>query len=234
MNSTKAAKKDVDSFIPADESPLYLLFFGLTAQILFRFHFHQVLIANRYRGYHNRRTLYYANHTSWWDGLIPLLLNRKIFRQRARALMEDKQMRRYPFFRKLGAFSVNLSDKRSLPSTLSQSLDTLKREKGALYLYPEGEIRPFSSQDLTFEKGLAWILKRCDPALVDTVPVSIYMHTAFSSRPQLNIHIGEPVPYSPEMEISELNRMLEERLCNDLQETAKLAFHHKEEFEIRV
>lgn len=234
MNSTKVAKSSSDSFIPADESRVYTLIFYLFARFLFWYRFKNIFIKNNYRQNRNRKTIYYLNHTSWWDGLIPLLLNRKIFRQHARAMMEDKQMRRYKFFRKLGAFSVNLTEKRSTSATLKYALASLERENGALYVYPEGEIRPFSSHDLTFENGLSWILKKCDASSVDAVPVSVYIHTAFSNKPELFIHIGEPVSISPDLPISHLNRILENRLCSDLQHVMESAFHRKASFDIRM
>lgn len=234
MNSIKAAKSRSNRFIPADESPLYLFFFDLLARFLFRLRFKSVFIKNSYKPAKDRKTIYYLNHTTWWDGLIPLLLNRRIFKQNARAMMEDKQMRTYPFFRKLGTFSVNLTQKKAIHSTLSYALASLEREQGALYLFPEGEIRPFSSSSLTFKQGLAWLLKRCPVENVDAVPVSIYMHTAFSNKPELFIHIGQPVIFSPELSIRALNTLLEERLCADLRKLVEISFHHRDEFELRL
>ena len=100
-------------FIPASESAGFIAVFDIYVRNLFRRRFKNILIDQEYQPSAESRTIYYLNHTSWWDGLIPLLLNQKRFRQKARAMMEDKQMLEHRFFRKIGAFSVNLQGSQS-------------------------------------------------------------------------------------------------------------------------
>jgi 1-acyl-sn-glycerol-3-phosphate acyltransferase len=47
----------------------------------------------------------YANHSSWWDGLVFLEILRR-FDFEYYVMMEEKQLRNLFFFRWLGAFSV--------------------------------------------------------------------------------------------------------------------------------
>ena len=178
-------------FIPAQESKLITSLFGWYTKWLFRSRFKRVWLKQSYRPASDSRTIYYLNHSSWWDGLIPLLLNRNLFHQRGRAMMEDKQMLRYRFFRRIGAFSVNLENPRhSLPS-LRYALDSMKRENASLYIYPEGKIVPFTVDKPVFQGGLTWLSDRLPE--VDVVPVGIYIHTMRGSKPELHISIGEPV-----------------------------------------
>src|SRR5699024_12638087 len=81
----------------------------------------------------NATTIYYLNHHSWWDGLIPLLLNEFRFRQQARALMEDEQMREHPYFSKIGAFSIKRSDKKSAIRSLRYAIRYFERHNASLF-----------------------------------------------------------------------------------------------------
>ncbi len=91
-------------------------------------------------------SVYFLNHTSWWDGLIPLLLNQKLFKQRARAIMELEQMQTYPFFKWLGTFSIDVDDPTHTLKSMRYAIKSMQRNNAALYIYPEGEIRPASEK----------------------------------------------------------------------------------------
>lgn len=209
-------------FIPAQESKLFTSLFGWYAKWLFRSRFKKIWLKQSYRPATDSRTIYYLNHSSWWDGLIPLLLNRYLFHQRGRAMMEDKQMHRYRFFRRIGAFSVNLENPRhSLPS-LRYALDSMKRENASLYIYPEGKIVPFTVDKPHFRGGLTWLCDRLPE--VEVVPVGIYIHTMRHSKPELHISIGEAVDragFNNSGDGKELQQRLELSLQNQLIELQK-------------
>src|SRR5262249_12927293 len=80
-----------------------------------------------------------ANHPSWWDGYIALALSRHY--GRARYLMVDEaQLRRYPFFAWAGCFSVDRNDPRETARSLSYAANLLATERAPLlWLFPQGE-----------------------------------------------------------------------------------------------
>ncbi|NJK93167.1 MAG: hypothetical protein HC904_15920 [Blastochloris sp.] len=51
-----------------------------------------------------------ANHSGWWDGLMVFFLTRLRKDKEFYCMMEEKQLRHYPFFTWLGAFSVDPSN----------------------------------------------------------------------------------------------------------------------------
>ncbi|MDZ7773685.1 MAG: lysophospholipid acyltransferase family protein [Balneolaceae bacterium] len=161
---------------------------------LFRRRFDQVWLRQRYRPDSSSRTVYYLNHHSWWDGLIPLLLNEYRFGQRARAMMENRQMRRYPFFSRIGAFSVNRGNPRSALRSLRYAVESMRRPRACLFIYPEGTLTPPGSR-MDFEGGLAWLHDRLarEELEVDFVPVALHMHTLRGSRPELHLSVGDAV-----------------------------------------
>lgn len=135
--------------------------------------------------------------------------------------MEDKQMRDYGFFKKIGAFSVNLENPLSALRSLRYALDSMKRPNSSLFIFPEGEIVPFSTGRPNFKKGLGWIANQCPD--VDVVPVGIYIHTAKYDKPEMFLKIGESLKFSPEKSAENLNSFFEikmEQLLKELQEHA--------------
>ncbi|NBB77360.1 MAG: hypothetical protein GVY02_08275, partial [Bacteroidetes bacterium] len=115
--------KNEPEFIPAKETPWFIFIFDLYVRNLFWRRFKNVWVDINYEPDSRSRSLYYLNHTSWWDGLIPLLLNQKIFKQKARAMMEDKQMIEHGLFKRVGAFSVNLENPRSAVRSLRYAVE---------------------------------------------------------------------------------------------------------------
>ena len=107
-------------FIPAKESRPVINFFTTYTNFMLWRRFRDIHVQQLYLPDSNSKTVYFMNHHYWWDGLLPLYLNENRFKQKARALMEDKQMREYPFFSRIGAFSIDL-DKREV---LNVSVET--------------------------------------------------------------------------------------------------------------
>lgn len=197
-------------FIPANESSLFIKLFDIYCNILFWRRFSSVTTDFNYDPKPNRKTLYYLNHNSWWDGLIPFYLNQNYFKQNARGIMEDKQLEKYPFFKRLGVFSINLDNPRSSIRSLRYAIESLERPKSSLYMYPQGKIVPFSVDGLNFKKGIGWLCKQLPE--VDVVPVGIYIHTMYDDKPKLEISVGPSVEIDYSAEADEIKQQLEEHL----------------------
>lgn len=179
------------NFIPARENSLVIAFFDWYTRILLKRRFRSVLVKQRYKPTAGARTVYFANHNYWWDGLLPLYLNRTRFNQKARALMEDTQMQQYPFFSRIGAFSINLSDPRGVIRSLRYAVESLKRPDSCLFIYPEGTLNPPGNEKPDFKRGLSWLYEQVPEA--DFVPFAIYIDHSSGSKPDLHIHIGDAI-----------------------------------------
>ena len=209
-------KKETSEFIPAAESPWFIAVFDRYVRLLFRRRFKNIRLHQSYQPGPESKTIYYLNHTSWWDGLIPLLLNQKYFKQHARAMMEDKQMKEHSFFSKIGAFSVNLQDPRSSVRSLRYAVKSMERKNASLFIYPEGKIVPFSVNKPQFRKGLGWLSRQCPEA--DVVPIGIYIHTAHSDKPELAISVGNAAEADRALSADDLNQIFELQLQSLLAE----------------
>lgn len=196
-------------FIPAKESPLFIKIFRLYTRFLFKRRFSRVWLKQDYYPGNQSKTIYYLNHHSWWDGLIPLLLNEYRFHQQARAMMEDKQMLEHSFFQKIGAFSINRKDKRHSVTALRYAVQSFERPNASLFIYPEGRITP-AGTPFRFESGLAWLSSKLPQ--MDVVPIGIHMHTIRYDKPELHLQVGTPVQTDPLLSTEEQNRHFEQAL----------------------
>lgn len=226
MSSNLKVRKS--EFIPAKESAWFIALFDGYVRTLFWRRFGRVWLHQKYQPAKGSKTIYYLNHSSWWDGLIPFLLNQKVFGQNARAMMEDRQMKQHSFFKKIGAFSVNLENPRSAVQSLRYAVESFDRPNSSLFIYPEGKIVPFSTDKPTFRKGLAWIAQKCPE--VDVVPVGIYISTARSDKPELHLSVGEKLKVDPSADHDELNRHFEEKLSELLRELVENSHHKSDTF----
>jgi hypothetical protein len=217
-------------FIKADESAFIIRFFRTYSKWLIRKRFKRILIRKDYEPGPESRSVYFLNHSMWWDGLIPLLLNEYHFRQKARALMEDKQMREYGFFRKIGAFSINLQDPRQSLISLRYAVESMKREHSCLFIYPEGALVPFSTQKPIFKEGLAWLRQQLPAEEVDFVPIALCPNFYESSKPDLYIRIGKKSEASTEWSRTELIRHFEEELHEQILSCVKESSDNREDY----
>ncbi len=222
-------KKSETEFIPAQESRWFIFLFDLYMRSLFRRRFKNIWVDKGYQPSTKSKTIYYLNHTSWWDGLIPLLLNRKLFHQNARAMMEDKQMREHGLFKRIGAFSVNLENPRSAVRSLRYAVDSMKRPHSSLFIYPEGKIVPFSTDKPDFKKGLGWIASQCPD--VDVLPIGIYFDHSKSDKPELFLKIGTSLVFDSSEESDLLNHFFEDKLSDLLTELVKDALQNRDYFQ---
>jgi 1-acyl-sn-glycerol-3-phosphate acyltransferase len=125
-------------------------------------------------------------------------------------MMEDKQMRKHTFFKRIGAFSVNLDDSREIITSLRYAVKSMERKNSSLFIYPEGEIVPFSTQKPQFKKGLALITSKSND--VTLIPIGIYIHTANSNKPDLFIKVGGQVQIDQTKDLTDIQSTLENAL----------------------
>jgi 1-acyl-sn-glycerol-3-phosphate acyltransferase len=137
----------------------------------------------------NTGLLVYANHTNWWDGFVVHALAQAAGWD-AYCLMEEKNLQRYPFLTRIGAFSVRPGH---LPSALAslRYAKGLLRKKATVVLFPEGKIRPFGESLLRLEGGVE-VLARASQALC--LPVAIRYAFFEDEKPDVLLEVGEPHP----------------------------------------
>lgn len=142
--------------------------------------------------------------------------------------MEDKQMRKYSLFQKIGAFSINREDPRKAVTSLRYAVKSFERKHSSLFIYPEGAITP-AGEKMNFEGGLAWLHNNLED--VDFVPIGIYMHTIRHDKPELHLHVGHPIRIDDSLAAEEKTRHFEQTLDQILDDLRSKAGFDDSEFE---
>ncbi len=100
-----------------------------------------------------------ANHCTWWDGFFIYVLNRAVLHRRLYVMMLEEQLRKYRFFRRLGAFGISQGNPRGVRAALSYSAGVLKETSNCLCIFPQGAMRRLHDRPLGFMRGLEAILR---------------------------------------------------------------------------
>lgn len=127
-----------------------------------------------------------ANHVSFHDGLIVAWLSRSL--PDARVLMRADQLRRAPLLRWAGAIGVD-DDARDGARALRFAARFLDRPGRALWLFPQGRLRPQWARPLDFRGGAGFIARRSGATLL---PVSLHYEPGEREQPEAWVRIGPP------------------------------------------
>lgn len=163
--------------------------------------------------------LIYVNHTNWWDGFVVHQLG-KAAGWDGYALMEERNLARYPFLRHIGAFSVRRGEAASSLETLRYARRLLRRPGAAIFVFPEGEHRPPGELPLRLERGVEALARLSG---VPSVPVAVRYAFFEHERPDVLLEVGTP---HPPLRLADYQRRLEERLVA-LQAVTRLDGFHR-------
>ena len=135
--------------------------------------------------------LFVANHTSWWDGLVALYLSMRVLRVDAYALMNAGNLRRVPFFTRVGAFGADLTDPTDGARSIRYAAHLLDKPGRVVWVFPEGEERsPY--EPLELKPGAAQIARVTGARGTRVVAVGIRYIFRGEEKPHLYISF-EPV-----------------------------------------
>lgn len=192
-------------FAPARVSPAFCWLFTAYARNLVRRHF----AALRVRGQlapPGGPVLYLVNHSSWWDPILVFLLSRPQTTVPQLAMMGEAGMRRFPFFNRLGAFSVPEHKNPSGLRAMLRYLEAQARLGAQIWIFPQGALRPADVQPLGLQRGASLIAARLAPCRV--VPVAFRFAFGEAQRPEIFASIGAATPIAGEASPELLERLL--------------------------
>lgn len=159
----------------------------------------------------------YANHSSWWDGLVAFQVGRACGLEQY-AMMEERQLRQYPFHRRLGAFGVVRENARDALRSVEYAAKLLTATSRVLWIFPQGETLPNDSRPLVLYNGAARIIERT--GLADAAPVAIRYEFLDDYRPEAFLKIAPPCRVAVEADFNAkcLTTIFAERLTSTLDE----------------
>lgn len=130
--------------------------------------------------------LMYANHTSFWDGFAAHALSRAHQRD-GYALMEEHNLARYPFLRRIGAFSIRRGEARSARESLKYAAKLLARPRALVCVFPQGTLAPRATPPLQLERGVELLARMTG---VRCVPVAMHFGFFEHEYPDVVLHVG--------------------------------------------
>lgn len=170
------------------------LFERYNEHYLLRRHFHTLAMRGHIEAAASDRPIVYImNHSSWWDGLTVYHAARFAGHRQHYYMMDEKQLSRYRFFHKLGAFSIDKESLRGILQSLRYAADLLEAGN-SVWIYPQGDIYHLEERPLYFQNGIGYLLERCPQAVVQ--PVSAYYTLGMNQKAEATLWFGEPVHHN--------------------------------------
>jgi 1-acyl-sn-glycerol-3-phosphate acyltransferase len=171
-----------------------LWFFRQIVRGYFRRHFRAVRIsqAERFTSLPAGPLIVYANHSSWWDPMVCVILAHRLMPQRRHyAPMDADALERYGILKRIGIFGVDMHSIRGAARFLRTGLDLLAGG-GVLWITPQGRFADNRERPLGFKPGLASLAAKV-PGGCTVMPLAIE-YTFWDERlPETLLHFGEPV-----------------------------------------
>lgn len=213
-------------------SVLDFLFFYYNRRLLKK-HFYQLLYREA-APVPSGPVLFYANHSNWWDGLVLHYINHAHFKKDAFAMIDEEGLRQFPFFRKLGAFSIDRSGGRKMLQSLQYAKDQL-HSNNSVWIFPQGQEEHLEKRPLRFSSGISRIVSGREN--VPVIPVSLYYSYFHKQTPYLFIETGQPIYLTNSTDgssYSSITTYLETQLTEQLDQLAEDIIEEKrmDSFEI--
>lgn len=134
-----------------------------------------------------------ANHPSWWDGYLALLLSRW-YGTRRYLMMDAAQLKRYGFFAWAGCFGVERTDARDVARGIAYAADLLRQAMPTwLWLFPQADISPPQARPIAFHAGTAHIIRRATAGgrTVGVLPVAWELVFRGEQHPEIIMLVGD-------------------------------------------
>ncbi len=203
--------------LEAKKSQWFERIFQIYNRNLLKRRFHSIRVLGLDNFIKVNSSIIYANHSSWWDGLIAFEIS-KALRADSFIMMEEKQLRNLSLFRRLGAFSVVRENPRQAVKSLNYAVNLLKEKPSrTLWIFPQGKILPNDSRPILFYNGLARIIERV--ADCSAVPLAIRYEFLNEYKPEIFVKIGESDNFNEiDFNSKKLTRNFESRISKTLDE----------------
>jgi len=98
------------------------------------------------------------NHFSWWDGFFIDYVMRRYSDRILYIMMLEEQLKRYWFFRNLGAYSIDLHNPNKVIESIQYTQQIVNNPENFVVYYSQGEIRPYDERPLAIKPGLQKVL----------------------------------------------------------------------------
>lgn len=142
-------------------------------------------------------TIFYANHSNWWDGIWGYYLIYFVIKNKRFRLMIE-EMNRFPLFQYIGCFPINKKSAQSAIKSLQYAVTTLDKPDIGFWLFPQGIIRPPQYRPEIFQTGLAFMIEKAIKLYggINIVPVANSFIFLRQDRPEIVTEFGQARTYT--------------------------------------
>lgn len=171
-----------------------LAFFRHIVQRYFRRSFRAVRVSEsaRFAASPAGPLIVYANHSSWWDPMVLVLLAAKLMPQRQHfAPMDATALERYGILKRIGIFGVDMHSVRGAARFLRTGVEILT-SGGVLWVTPQGRFADARERPLLFKPGMAALASKV-PGGCTVLPLAIEYVFWDERLPETLLHFGHPV-----------------------------------------
>lgn len=134
----------------------------------------------------------FANHPGWWDGVLFMLLARRLFPARPGFVPMDAQaLARYPFMRRLGVFGIEQHSARGAVAFLRDAKQVLAAPSHMLWLNAPGRFADIRERPVPIAPGLLRLAELAPDALF--LPLAIEYVFWSERAPEALVGFGAPI-----------------------------------------
>jgi len=145
-----------------------------------------------------RPVVVYANHPSWWDPALFIVLATSLFPHRIGfGPIEAAQLKRYPFFRRIGLFGVEPGAAMAGVSFLGNALRLLEPPGRMLWMTAEGAFTDPRSRPVEIKGGLPHLAARLKGGVL--LPLAIEYPFWNERKPEALCRFGRPIDLAEEV-----------------------------------
>lgn len=153
----------------------------------------------------------FANHASWWDPIVGMLLQQTYFSDRTfYAPIDADALENYRIMSKLGFYGVRMQSFDGASNFLSITKSILETRKVTIWITPEGQFSDVRDHSLPLMPGLSHLASRISGVMF--VPVAFEYGFWDESRPQIFTRFGTPISSTQSISKSQWNDLLTQRL----------------------
>lgn len=204
-------------------SPFVLRFFRRIVRGYFRRHFSAVRIsrASHLDGLSAKHLIVYANHGSWWDPMISVLLGEALMPAREHyAPMDADVLAHYGILRHVGVFGVEMATARGAAKFIRGGLNILTHH-GVLWITPQGRFADARERPLSFKSGMAALAVKVTNGVI-VQPLAIEYVFWNERLPEVLLHFGPALAVQGGT-TEEVNLRLEAALLTTMETLKQLA-----------
>jgi 1-acyl-sn-glycerol-3-phosphate acyltransferase len=167
--------------------------FHIYVMRLMKRHFHAFhLLGNLPQPDSELPLLLIPNHSTWWDGFFVYLLNEEILKREIYLMMLDRQLAKYKFFARIGAFGITPGDKENVQESLNYTVALLQKKNVMITMFPQGILLPWGKRPLNYKKGIESIIQLHNKP-INILPLAIRAEYGGEQRAEVFFQFGENI-----------------------------------------